>query len=124
MVIAATGQKPDLSFLTGKDKTGMTTGWGNHQDRFRQLQHARNENFLPAVTASAVRATLIEALNMGNKAAKSIDAYLQGKTFSDELSFEGVVYRAAKRHGVGTESQGKCRNIPGRRSASEGICRG
>ena len=35
-------------------------------------------------------ATVIEALNMGNKAAKSIDAYLQGKTFTDELSFAGM----------------------------------
>jgi glyoxylate carboligase len=35
-------------------------------------------------------ATLIEALNAGNKAAKSIDAYLQGKAFVDELSFAGI----------------------------------
>jgi len=35
-------------------------------------------------------ATLIEALDAGNKAARSIDAYLQGRTLEPEVSFKGI----------------------------------
>jgi len=89
MVIAATGQKPDLGLLAGKDKGTMTTAWGTIKADPVSCSTAATRIFAGGDCVSGP-ATLIEALNMGNKAAKSIDAYLQGKTFVDELSFEGI----------------------------------
>ena len=67
----------------------MTTGWGTIKIDTASYSTPVVKVFAGGDCVSGP-ATLIEALNMGNKAAKSIDAYLQGKTFSDELSFEGV----------------------------------
>ncbi len=89
MVIAATGQKPDLSLLSGKEKASLTTAWGTIKIDPASYSTSVARIFSGGDCVSGP-ATLIEALNMGNKAAKSIDAYLQGKTFTDELSFEGI----------------------------------
>lgn len=89
MVVAATGQKPDLSFLAGKDKTNMATAWGTIKVDPVSYSTSAMKIFAGGDCVSGP-ATLIEALNMGNKAAKSIDAYLQGQTFTDELSFESI----------------------------------
>jgi formate dehydrogenase (NADP+) beta subunit len=89
MVIAATGQKPDLSLLAGKEKTALTTDWGTVKIDPSSYSTPVARIFAGGDCVSGP-ATLIEALNMGNKAALSIDAYLQGKTFSDEPSFEGI----------------------------------
>jgi formate dehydrogenase (NADP+) beta subunit len=89
MVIAATGQKPDLGLLTAKDKGALTTAWGTIKVDPVNCSTATTRIFAGGDCVSGP-ATLIEALNMGNKAAKSIDAYLQGKTFVDEFSFEGI----------------------------------
>ena len=89
MVIAATGQKPDTALLAGKEKTAMTTSWGTIKIDPASYSTPVARIFAGGDCVSGP-ATVIEALNMGNKAAKSIDAYLQGKTFIDELSFEGI----------------------------------
>ncbi len=70
MVIAATGQKPDLSFLTGKDKTNMTTSWGTVKVDPASYSTPVAKIFAGGDCGSGP-ATLIEALNMGNKAAKA-----------------------------------------------------
>ncbi|HQJ31510.1 MAG TPA: FAD-dependent oxidoreductase [Syntrophales bacterium] len=89
MVIAATGQKPDLGLLSGKDKVGLTTPWGTIKADPASSSTEATRIFAggDCVTGPA---TLIEALNAGNKAAKSIDAYLHGRTFDDEDSFAGI----------------------------------
>jgi NADPH-dependent glutamate synthase beta subunit-like oxidoreductase len=88
MVIAATGQKPDLSLLSAKDKGLLTTAWGTIK------ADATGATAVAKIFAGgdcvSGPATLIEALNAGNKAAKSIDAYLRGKDFVDELSFADI----------------------------------
>lgn len=89
MVIAATGQKPDMTLFSGKEKTSMSTAWGTIKIDPTSYSTPVARIFAGGDCVSGP-ATLIEALNMGNKAAKSIDAYLQGKTFTDELSFEGI----------------------------------
>ncbi|HOH73286.1 MAG TPA: FAD-dependent oxidoreductase [Syntrophales bacterium] len=89
MVIAATGQKPDLGLLPAKEKGSLTTAWGTIKADPASSSTEATRIFAggDCVTGPA---TLIEALNAGNKAAKSIAAYLQGETFVDELSFEGI----------------------------------
>ncbi|MDQ5985252.1 MAG: formate dehydrogenase (NADP+) beta subunit [Syntrophus sp. SKADARSKE-3] len=89
MVIAATGQKPDIALLDGKEKTSMSSAWGTIKIDPTSYSTPVARIFAGGDCVSGP-ATLIEALNMGNKAARSIDAYLQGKTFTDELSFEGI----------------------------------
>jgi len=89
MVIAATGQKPDLTLLSGKDKTSITTDWGTIKIDPLSYSTPVARIFAGGDCVSGP-ATLIEALNMGNKAAFSIDAYLQGRMFADELSFAGI----------------------------------
>ena len=88
MVIAATGQKPDLGLLSAKDKGALTTAWGTIKaDSTGATAVAKIFAGGDCVSGPA---TLIEALNAGNRAAKSIDAYLQGKAFVDELSFADI----------------------------------
>lgn len=89
MVIAATGQKPDVDLLKGKGSVQLTD-WGTIMTK----TESGYETNVPGVFAGgdcvSGPATLIEALNMGNKAARSIDAYLQGKKIPAELSLDGL----------------------------------
>ncbi len=89
MVIAATGQKPDLGLLSAKEKGTLATSWGTFKTDGSGGATAVAKVFAGGDCVSGP-ATLIEALNAGNKAAKSIDVYLQGKAFVDELSFAGI----------------------------------
>ncbi|MBN1546551.1 MAG: FAD-dependent oxidoreductase, partial [Syntrophaceae bacterium] len=88
MVIAATGQEIDTSFLMEKDRKALTRN---------------NKIWVDPVTCRTDRegvfaggdcvtgpATLIEALDMGNRAARSIDAYLQGETYEPQNVFAGI----------------------------------
>lgn len=87
MVIAATGQVPDLKLLEG-DGIGVTH-WGTIQ-----ADPAGCGTNVPGIFAGGDcvtgPATLIEALDAGNKAARSIDAFIQGKGFQKEFGFEGI----------------------------------
>ena len=89
MVIAATGQKPDLSFLATKEKTTLATDWGTIKVDPASYGTAVAKVFAGGDCVSGP-ATLIEALNMGNRAAKGIDAYLQGRPLETEPSLDGV----------------------------------
>ncbi len=87
MVISATGQTPDLRLL----ESGVidVTGWGTIK-----VDPAGYGTNVPGIFAGGDcvtgPATLIEALDAGNKVARSIDAYLQGKSFQKELAYEGI----------------------------------
>jgi formate dehydrogenase beta subunit len=83
MVIPATGQKPDLRFV--KDLVPVT-GWGTIEVNPETLR-TNLENVFAGGDCVSGPATLIEALDAGNKVARSIDAYLQGRTVEPEVSF-------------------------------------
>ena len=89
MVIAATGQKPDLSFLAAKDKKTLATDWGTLKVDSASYGTAEAKVFAGGDCVSGP-ATLIEALNMGNRAAKGIDACLQGRSLEAEPGLDGM----------------------------------
>ncbi|PKN34938.1 MAG: dihydropyrimidine dehydrogenase subunit A [Deltaproteobacteria bacterium HGW-Deltaproteobacteria-19] len=97
LIIAATGQKPDTVFLSGKSKVGLTD-WGTIK-----VDEATLQTNVPGVFSGgdcvSGPATLIEALDAGNKAARSIDAYLAGKAVAPELSLKGLDTKAQRDSG-------------------------
>jgi formate dehydrogenase beta subunit len=92
MIIPATGQKPDLRFV--KDLVPVT-GWGTIEVNPETLR-TNLENVFAGGDCVSGPATLIEALDAGNKVARSIDAYLQGRTFEPEVSFKGIDVKAQR----------------------------
>lgn len=88
MVIAAIGQEIDTSFMTEKDRKILTRGNKIWVDPLT-CQTDREGVFAggDCVTGPA---TLIEALDMGNRAAQSIDAYLQGKAGESQRVFAEI----------------------------------
>ncbi len=95
MVIPATGQKPDLRFV--KDLVPVT-GWGTIEVNPETLR-TNLENVFAGGDCVSGPATLIEALDAGNKVARSIDAYLQGRTVEPEVSFKGIDVKAQRATG-------------------------
>jgi len=88
MVIAATGQKSDLAVLSGKEKVAVTD-WGSI--KADSITFKTNvEGIYAGGDCISGPATLIEALNAGNKVAHSIDCTLQGKPFADVNPFAGI----------------------------------
>ncbi|MCK9276206.1 MAG: FAD-dependent oxidoreductase [Syntrophales bacterium] len=88
MIISAIGQSPAIPVVNASQELGLTS-WGT----------IKADSATLATTVSGVyaggdcvtgAATLIEALDAGNRAAESIDAYLAGRDRSDDLSFSGV----------------------------------
>jgi formate dehydrogenase beta subunit len=92
MVIAATGQKPDLGFA--KDVI-QVTGWGTIEVNPETLRTNLEGVFAGGDCVSGP-ATLIEALDAGNKVARSIDACLQGRSYEAEVSFKGIDVKAQR----------------------------
>jgi formate dehydrogenase (NADP+) beta subunit len=88
MVIAAVGQEIDTSFLTEKDKKNL--GRGNKILVEPSSCRTDKEGIFAGGDCVTGPATLIEALDMGNRAARSIDAYLQGKEFNGKRVFAGI----------------------------------
>ena len=88
MVIAAVGQEIDTSFLTEKDKKILAGG--NKILVEPSSCRTDKEGIFAGGDCVTGPATLIEALDMGNRAARSIDAYLQGKEFSEKRVFAGI----------------------------------
>lgn len=89
MIISAIGQRPKLPAAIGAKKPDVTS-WGTIKADPVTLETA-----IPGLFAGGDcvlgPATLIEALDAGNRAAKSIDAYLRGEKIQEkDLSFEGV----------------------------------
>jgi formate dehydrogenase beta subunit len=95
MIIPATGQKPDLRFV--KDLVPVT-GWGTIEVNPETLR-TNLENVFAGGDCVSGPATLIEALDAGNKVARSIDAYLQGRTYEPEVSFKGIDVKAQRAPG-------------------------
>jgi formate dehydrogenase beta subunit len=88
MVIAATGQKSDLALFAGKDPVA-TTGWGSIKTD--PVTYKTNvEGIFAGGDCVSGPATLIEALNAGNKVAQSIDCALRGKAYADANAFSGI----------------------------------
>ena len=80
MLITATGEQPDLSFLTDKKSVRVTKQGTIEADQYSgQTSQATIFAGGDCVTGPA---TIIEAIAAGNKAAKSIDQYLQTGRFS------------------------------------------
>jgi formate dehydrogenase beta subunit len=86
LIIPAIGQKPDLDFA--KDVI-QVTGWGTIEVNPETLRTNLEGVFAGGDCVSGP-ATLIEALDAGNRVARSIDAYLQGRTLEPEVSFKGI----------------------------------
>ena len=86
MIIAAIGQRPELPAL---DKKVGTTDWGTIKADPETLATDMDGVFAGGDCVSGP-ATLIEALNMGNRAAEGIDAYLNGGGTPQRVSFAGV----------------------------------
>jgi NADPH-dependent glutamate synthase beta subunit-like oxidoreductase/formate hydrogenlyase subunit 6/NADH:ubiquinone oxidoreductase subunit I len=88
MVIPAISQESDLNFL--KD-TGIITLQGNRIEIDKNFMTT-----LPGVFAGgdAVTgpATVIDAVGMGRRAALSIDSYLRGEPFPEEVEKEGILF--------------------------------
>lgn len=88
MVIPAIGQKPDLLGMTGKDKLEISD-WGTIEaDPVSYMTNV--EGVFAAGDCVTGPAILIDALDAGNKVARSIDCYLRGESLSEEVSFEGI----------------------------------
>ena len=96
-VIAAVGQEIDMSFLTEKDKKLLFQGGKIFVDPVSC--RTNKEGVFAGGDCVTGPATLIEALDMGNRAARSIDAYFQGKGFDEMRIFEGID-TASQRGGV------------------------
>lgn len=97
MIIPAVGQYPELPVITGKDKV-ETTSRGTIK-----VDPVTLETNVAGVFSGGDcvvgPATLIEALDYGNKAARSIDCYLRGKSLSEEISLEGVDTKEQREEG-------------------------
>ena len=88
LIVPAIGQSPELPVMTGKDKVEITN-WGTI--KADPIDYKTNvEGVFAGGDCVTGPATLIEALDMGNKVARSIDRYLKGESLSKEISFEGV----------------------------------
>lgn len=97
MVIPAIGQRPDLPAMTGKDKVEVTD-WGTI--KADPVSYKTNiEGVFAGGDCVTGPATLIEALDMGNKVARGIDCYLRGEGLKGEISFEGVNIREQREQG-------------------------
>ena len=95
LVIPAIGQKPDLGFAK---EVIQVTGWGTVEVNPETLRTNLEGVFAGGDCVSGP-ATLIEALDAGNRVARSIDAYLQGRTAEPEVSFKGIDVKAQRTEG-------------------------
>ena len=97
MIIAAIGQRPDLPAVKGKDAIDVTD-WGTIK-----ADPGTCMTSIPGVFAGGDcvtgPATLIEALDMGNRVARSIDCYLQGSNPEERVSFAEVDLKAQRGRG-------------------------
>jgi formate dehydrogenase beta subunit len=88
VVIPAIGLKTEMFELTGKDKFKLTD-WGTFD--VDPVSYMTNiEGVFAGGDCATGPAILIDALDAGNKVARSIDCYLRGESVSEEISFEGL----------------------------------
>jgi formate dehydrogenase beta subunit len=88
MIIAATGQKSDLSFLSEKDKIEVTDRGAIKVDPITFQTSV--EGIYAGGDCVSGSETLIEALNAGNRVAQSIHCFLQGKPLANVNPFIGI----------------------------------
>jgi formate dehydrogenase beta subunit len=102
MAIAATGQRPDTRFLAGQSSV-KTTKWGTIEAGPATYRTHEDRIFAGGDCVSGP-ATLIEALHMGNQAARGIDAYIQGKAIQMEVPLDGIDMKAQRDMGFVAEN--------------------
>ncbi|MDD5724449.1 MAG: FAD-dependent oxidoreductase [Syntrophales bacterium] len=105
MIIAAIGQRPELPAM---DKKVGTTAWGTIQADPVTLA-TEMEGVFAGGDCVTGPATLIEALDMGNRAAEGIDSYLRGNNPAEKVSFAGV--ELAKQRGQGLVVKGPATEV-------------
>jgi len=105
MIIAAIGQRPELPAM---DKKVGTTAWGTIEADPITLA-TQMEGVFAGGDCVTGPATLIEALDMGNRAAEGIDAYLSGNAPAEQVSFAGV--DLAKQRGRGLVVKGPAADV-------------
>jgi formate dehydrogenase beta subunit len=88
MVIAATGQKSNLDFISGDEKIEVTDRGYIKVDP--GTLRTSVEGIYAGGDCASGSETLIKALNAGNRAAVSIDCYLQDKTAVCTNPFDGI----------------------------------
>jgi formate dehydrogenase (NADP+) beta subunit len=109
-VIAATGQVPDLGFAATKDAV-KSTKWGTIEVDPVTFQTSIKGVFAGGDCVSGP-ATLIEALDAGNKTALSIDAYLRGKAYKAPVSFKDIDVNKQRYEGfICNEPQAKVKSL-------------
>lgn len=97
MIIAAIGQRPELPIIVDKEKLEIT-GWGTIKvDPVTSMTDI--EGVFAGGDCVTGPAILIDALHTGNRVAKSIDCYLQGGSFSSEISFNGLDLKGQRARG-------------------------
>ena len=97
VVIPAVGQSPDLPLIIGNDKMKVTN-WGTID--IDPISYKTNiEGVFAGGDCVTGPAILIEALDMGNNAARSIDCYLRGESLNEKISFEGVNVKEQREQG-------------------------
>jgi len=97
MIVPAIGQSPALPVLAGRD--ALAVGKGNTVAVDPATLRTNVDGVFAGGDCVTGPATLIEALDMGNRAARGIDAYLRGETPTAERPFAGIDTRAQRTKG-------------------------
>jgi len=107
MVICAIGQSPELPIVKGKKKLNVTP-WGTV--KIDPVTYMTNmEGVFAGGDCVTGPATLIEALDAGNKVARSINAYLSGTPRLDGgLSFDGVDLAKQRQEAFNAKRDARC----------------
>jgi formate dehydrogenase beta subunit len=88
IIIPAIGQRPELPVIPDKEKLEITK-WGTIKvDPVTYMTDV--EGVFAGGDCVTGPAILIDALNTGNRVAKSIDCYLQGNSLTGGISLEGT----------------------------------
>ncbi len=87
MVIAAVGQEIDTAFLVEQDRKVLVAGGKISVD---PLCRTEKKDVFAGGDCVTGPATMIEALDMGNRAAKAIDAYLRGENYVENREFARI----------------------------------
>ena len=102
MIVPATGQAADMTFINAVD----VTDWGTVKID-PETYKTNIDGVFAGGDCVTGPATLIEALDAGNNVACSIDAYLNAKTFKPEVRFKEIDAKA-KREEIFTAKKTAC----------------
>jgi len=111
MIIPAIGQNPALPTVAGTE--ALAVAKGNTVAVDAVTLRTNLDGVFAGGDCVTGPATLIEALDMGNRAARSIDLYLQGKSPAAEHPFAGIDTRAQRTKGfVSPAASGEAALLP------------